>query len=482
MRYIPIDKAESGMVLAQSVFDESDRVLLGARNTLTDEFIRKLEFRGFQGVYIDDELSKGIDIQEIIPVNLRNHGVRCLRECNIDEALEVAKDIVQQILESHTISLDLVDLRTFDDYTYRHSVNVAVLSTVIGMGLNFKKSDLVDLCVAAIFHDLGKLRINPAILNKPSVLTTEEYEIMKEHSKLSYELIKERKDVSARSKVGVLFHHENEDGSGYPRGLEKNDIHLFAKIIHVADVYDALTSKRPYKNPYEVSEVIEYLMGGCDILFDRNVVEVFMKSVPVFPKGMGIMLSDGRSGIVLENTDNPIRPRVRLMDGKELDLSLLEYRNITITALAEEPEADFSDETARRLQRLQNKKKHIIIGSPKEGEIIILRSILKEKYKLSEIKTGEAVLEYLCSKKLPDLIIIETELPDMGGLEVVKKIRSHWSEHIPVILIASCVDKETLAEFRELKAKNYILRPLKPVFIQECVENALKEKAETTEE
>lgn len=343
MRYITMDNIEPGMILAKSVFDEAERVLLGAKSVLTREFIQKLELRGFQGLYIDDELSKGIDIEETITVELRNRGVKSLKECNIDESLEVAKCIVDQIVNSKSISLDLIDLRTFDDYTYRHSVNVAVLSTVIGIGMSMKHKDLVDLCAAAIFHDLGKLQIPPEILNKPGKLTNEEYEIMKQHPILSYNLLKDRWDVSARTKVGVLYHHENEDGSGYPSGLHSSQILIFAKIIHVADVYDALTAKRPYKKPYALSEAAEYIMAHYGVMFAPEVVKAFLKCVPVYPKGMEIVLSDGRKGIVVKNTRNTLRPVVRLMDGTQINLNdALKYRNITLQADMDEVEPCFS--------------------------------------------------------------------------------------------------------------------------------------------
>lgn len=343
MRYVSIDKIEPGMILAKSVYDEANRVLLGATSVLTTDFIKKLSVRGFQGLYIDDELSKGIDIEEVISVELRNRGVKSLRECNIDESLEVAKCIVDQIINSKTISLDLVDLRTFDDYTYRHSVNVAVLCTVIGMGMSLKHKDLIDLCAAAIFHDLGKLQIPSEILNKPERLTKEEYEIMKQHPVLSYNLIKGRWDISARTKAGVLYHHENEDGTGYPSGLLSHQILLFAKIIHVADVYDALTAKRPYKKPYALSEAAEYLMAGYGAMFDKTVIDAFLKFVPIYPKGMEVKLSDGRRGIVIENTRHTLRPIVRLMDGSRINLNDgMRYCNITLQSAGEELELCFN--------------------------------------------------------------------------------------------------------------------------------------------
>ena len=119
---------------------------------------------------------------------------------------------------------------------------------------------------------------------------------MKSHATVSYELLKERWDVSAQVKSAVLFHHENVDGSGYPQGLEGHEQTLFTKILHVADVYDALVSKRPYKNPYSPYEASEYLMGGCGIMFDQTVVDILLRYVPLYPKGTAVILSDGQIG------------------------------------------------------------------------------------------------------------------------------------------------------------------------------------------
>lgn len=348
MRYVTIEKAEPGMVLAKSIYDDFSRVLLGAYSTLTIEFITKLADRGFPGIYISDTFSDDIEIDETITTELRNLGVQSLRNGDIDATIAVAKSIVEQIVSSKRISLDLVDLRTFDDYTYRHSVNVAVLSTVIGMKLMLNSVQLEELCIAAIFHDLGKLMIDQNILNKPGKLTVEEFGLVKEHSQFSYDILKDRWNISATSKSGVLSHHENEDGSGYPRGLRGSNIHLYGKIIHVADVYDALTSKRPYKKPYALSEAIEYLMGGGGTHFDKKVVEAFLSAVPIYPKGVSVYLSDGSEAIVVDNSKNTLRPIIRFLNGTEVDLSEnMEYLKVTICS-SSDVEHDFSHEEMRK--------------------------------------------------------------------------------------------------------------------------------------
>lgn len=321
------------MVLAKEVFDDDGRVLLAANTILTKEYIIRLSIRGYQGVYIEDELSRGIQIDEVISIELRNEGAKAVKEGNIDSLKSIAKDIVSQLLEKDkSISLDIKDLRTYDNYTYKHSVNVAVISTIIGIYLSYDEESLYELCLAALMHDIGKTKIDPGIINKPGRLSMMEYRIVQEHARYSYDILDENYLISARTKQAVLHHHENEDGTGYPDRLVGDEIPPYAKIIHVADVYDALTSKRPYKKPYALSEAIEYLMGGSNVLFDRKAVEAFLEAVPVYAKGIDVLMTNGERAIVVSNTSNPLRPIVRLVDsGKDIDLSNdKDYISVTI--------------------------------------------------------------------------------------------------------------------------------------------------------
>lgn len=334
MRYVVIEKAKPGMVLARPVYDDSNRILLGGGNILNEDKIAKLEYRGFAGVYIEDELSKDIDIKEVITDDLRNLGIDALKKGDMEAVILVAECIVDRILNNSGISIELVDLRSYDEYTYRHSVNVAVLSTVVGLGMGFSQEELQELCIAGVLHDIGKLAVSPNLVRKPARLTRAEYEEIKEHPVLSYELLKNRLEISERIKRVVLQHHENEDGSGYPYQLKGDEIDVFAKIIHVADVYDALTSKRSYKSAYAFSEAIEYIMGANGILFNPEVVMIFTRYVAVYPKGTTVTLSDGREAIVIENTNNILRPKIRLMNGVHVDLSdELSYMNLTIASV-----------------------------------------------------------------------------------------------------------------------------------------------------
>ena len=475
MRFIPIDRLKPGMLLAQSIYDDADCVLLGAYVELTKDYIARLVERGFPGVYIEDELSKDIEIQEVISNTLRNEAVRCLRDCNIDQALNVAEKIVEELLNKKSVSFDMVDLRSFDDYTYRHSVNVAVLSTAVGMGMGLSAKELINLCAAAIFHDLGKLEIPEEILNKPGRLTDEEYAVIKRHPVLSYELIKGKWNISSTTKKAVLSHHENEDGSGYPHGLESDQIHLYAKIVHVADVYDALTTKRPYKKPYSPAEAMEYLMGGCGILFDQKIVKAFMKKVPLYPKGSTVLLSTDKAALIVENQkQNNMRPVVRLEDGMQIDLNDWEQLSVTIVGVPGE-EALAGDNLLEAEKLRKSNKKHILIVDHEVSNLKVLNGILEDDYRISAVKSGKQALKFI-EKTMPDLILIEVDMLELDGIDTVRIMQETYGDKsAPVIFVTALSDKETVSRCREVNAKDYIVKPFKPVYLQERIELALKE-------
>lgn len=356
MRYLPIYKVEPGMILGRDMYDFTNEALLKRGKVLNQHLIKRLSDFGYQGLYIDDEFSSDLEIEELLTLEMRTRALNSLKELDVDTAMEIAEEIATKILAADSISIDMIDLRSFDDYTYYHSINVAVLATIVGMGMGYSTEKLRDLCVAGMFHDIGKLDIPSEILNKPSQLTKEEFEIIKQHPQKSYDILSEKWDITADIKMGVLCHHENEDGSGYPFGYSGNHIHPFAKILHVVDVYDALSTKRPYKKAYARSEAMEYLMGGSTTMFDERVVDVFMHYVPVYPKGMGVILSDGREGIICENNrKSSLRPKVRLMDGTEIDLIDVEKYS-TLTILKQNDEDAI---TAEEIEKAERKRRQM---------------------------------------------------------------------------------------------------------------------------
>lgn len=475
MRFIPMKRAKPGMVLGRAIFDSDDRILLGARVELKQEFIDNLLKRGYSGVYIVDDISQDVDIGETISEELRHKGIKSLKECNIDAVLNVAQNIVSQILAAKTVSLDLVDLRSFDDYTYCHSVNVAVLSCVTGMEMGLGESELLNLCVGAIFHDLGKSKLSSDILNKPTKLNAEEFEEIKRHPVESYNMIKDRYDIASTSKNAILCHHENEDGSGYPLGLCFDDIHLFAKIIHVMDVYDALTAKRPYKEPYAASEALEYLMGGCGILFEKKVVDAFACCAPIFPKGVEVRLSDGREGIVVRNhKENVLRPEIRLFNGDMVNLcDANSNRNVTVVPIDGNYQG-YSKSIIQKAKDIMKKKKHILLVDDSKFDLRTMQGILENDYRISTARSGDEAIAFFEKKEIPDLVLMDIEMRGINGIQTVQWMRENLEEEVPVIFVTGLSDMKTVSRCRELNAKDFIVKPFKPVYILECISNVLQ--------
>lgn len=467
MRFVPIDRAEPGMQLSKTIFDADHRILLGAYMELTEEFISKLQQRGLPGFYIEDKLTKDIIINEAITEELRGKAVSCLVNGDIDSTISVAREIVEQLKTSDIISLDLIDLRTFDEYTYRHSVNVAVLSTLLGIGMNLTNDALLELCTAAILHDLGKLSIDPAILNKPGKLSDEEYTMMKAHSRLSYELIKNKFEISSKSKNAVLYHHENVDGSGYPDGLKEGEIHQMARIIHVADVYDALTTSRPYKSAFSPRESIDYLISRVGIMFDRKVVETFVRYVPAYPKGVSVMLSTGEEAVVVENNMDLLeRPVIRMMDGRTIDLANdPESQKIFVERIID----NVSD---RILCGEDCGKKHILVVDDMVVNLKAIEGILQDCYRISLAKTVGQAKQFL-RRRCPDLIVMDIDMPEIDGIEAAKYIHNKINSAIPIIFVSALNKRGVVLKSKEVNANDYIVKPFKPLYLINRIRDVL---------
>lgn len=343
MRYINMNHAEPGMIVGKSIYNEDGHILVNYRVTLTEKLIKRMKDKGLKGLYIEDSLSDDIEVENLITDGLEIKAAQALREMDIDAAMDVAGEITDELSLQGDISVNLVSLRTISDYTYKHSVNVAVLSVLTGMGLGFKKPMLKELAAAGLLHDIGKINIPPETMEKAGPLTEEEYELIKKHSEFGYEKIKNNISISSKTKMGVYMHHENYNGTGYPMGLSGDQIYLFAKIIHIADVYDAITSERVYKKAQSPGEAVEFLMKNAGTMFQPEFVKAFITYIPVYPKGRNVVLSDGSTAVVVENRQHhTLYPVVRrLSDGKTIDLSENENKDLIIVEL--EPIASTSD-------------------------------------------------------------------------------------------------------------------------------------------
>lgn len=223
----------------------------------------------------------------------------------------------------------LHNMREYDDSTYVHSLNVSLICCVLAKWLNFSKEDSDILVLAGMLHDLGKLTIPDSIIKKPGKLTEEEYAIIKTHSKKGYEILKNQ-DLPQEVKYAALMHHERCDGSGYPYGLSYHKIDRFARLISIADVYDAMTSARVYRGPLSPFSVVDVFEKEGLQKYDPEYILVFLEHIVNTYLNNRVLLSDGRKGeVVLINKLALSRPLIQLDDGF-IDLSEPQHKDITI--------------------------------------------------------------------------------------------------------------------------------------------------------
>ncbi|MDY0236598.1 MAG: HD-GYP domain-containing protein [Gudongella sp.] len=355
MRKIPIEYAKEGDLLGRTLYNNLGCMLLREGIRLTEKSISKLKSIGCFSIYIKDRYTEEI-IEEIIKPKTMNR-IHSLQEnlkniiidfnnsgkvdakkvdTNVRNINEIINEIVCDVLFSKNILENLVNISIYDDYTMNHSLNVMMLSTVIARDKNFNMKEIKKLATGCIFHDIGKTFIPIEIINKPGKLTIEEFEIVKTHSEKGYEFLKNYTDLPMTSINIALCHHERENGSGYPRNLLGEEIHIFSKIASICDVFDALISDRPYRRGAPVNEAMEYLFAAGGDEFSIETIKAFSESINIFPKDTLVSLSDGREGIIYE-ANNEIHSRPKIMiygeDKKEVNtyvVDLMDYNNIII--------------------------------------------------------------------------------------------------------------------------------------------------------
>jgi HD-GYP domain-containing protein (c-di-GMP phosphodiesterase class II) len=368
MRLVPINCIRPGSFLSKDIYDSEGRVLLAKGVELTPLILNKVKYHGIMSLYIQDEYSEN-EIEDIIQPQLRQKAIRVLKDYfnfsqstlnqkgkgivkkryeYIQSIHRIAENIVEEILAHKNIMVNLVDIKCMDNYTYSHCVNVAILSLVLSIGLGLNKKQLYDIAVGAMLHDIGKIFIPKEILNKEERLTKDEYRIIQRHSQLGYDYLKDLYEINSLSRIIVLQHHEAINGKGYPSGLTGERIHLYAKIVAIADNYDALTSDRPYRRGLSPNEAIEYIMASGGSLFDYDLVKEFINKIIPYPIGTLVRLSNGCIASVESVTpDLPLRPKVRIVRGNHeyrIDDTIDLFHNYNIVILGEQYEHPFDED------------------------------------------------------------------------------------------------------------------------------------------
>jgi len=286
--------------------------------------VGKLEFFKDEEIYVDSEdqkkHSKEVYFKSISLVKEVVENINQQKALNIRKAKRLMQNAVNAILQDDSTLLGLANIKNYDEYTFNHSVNVAIYAISLGQRIGIPKKHLSHLGMAGLFHDMGKTRIPKEILNKTGKLSPEEWSVMRSHPVIGTELImrmKEWGELSTRMIEGAFEHHLRYDLTGYPKLTRKRKVSLFGRIVAVADFYDALVRPRVYNRfPYVSEKILGIMLERSGKDFDPAIVKVFINMIGIFPLGTLVLLNTNEMGIVTqiqEDTELIDRPKVCLL-------------------------------------------------------------------------------------------------------------------------------------------------------------------------
>ncbi|MGZ0052465.1 HD-GYP domain-containing protein [Brevibacillus gelatini] len=340
MRLVSLRHVQPGMKLGRTVFTEDGKVLLGTGMQLTERLISGLQRSGIDAIYIDDPRTEDIVVEDVIRPQTRQVAVEVIEKTikQITNSNKLARkislkemglhfqqafsSILDDLMQNEQMVGHLTTISSHSPSLYHHSVNVSVLATAVGMSLGYNRTQLMNLGIGAMLHDIGKVSLPEELLQKKERWNAEEQELAKQHTTLGFNLLRKQPDISLLSAHICLQHHERLNGSGYPQGLVGKQIHEFAQIVGLCDIYDSLTSPRPWRKRYMPQDAVEYLLGSGGHLFELHLVNAFIKHIAIFPIGSSVVLNTGETGVVSRvDPDYTHRPTVRILkDGRGNDV------------------------------------------------------------------------------------------------------------------------------------------------------------------
>lgn len=340
MKLVATRSIQEGNELAKPIYSGKSQILIQKNVKLTYFMIQRLKQLGITYVYIKDPLTEDIMIHSPIPDELRLEAIQTVKESfasyqnqgyskkaflleNTSGKIDnLVNSMVNQIQKNDEVLSIMSDIFISDDYVFSHSVNVTIYSLALANELKMNNKKIKSLGLGAMLHDVGKVFIPEEVLNKTGRLTEEEFAIIQEHPEMGFEFLRQSSSVPLLVAHCAFQHHERLDGSGYPRGLKGNQIHQFGKILGVADVFDAVTSNRIYRDAMLPQEGLEILYAGSGTLFDQEMVRTFRETIAIYPNGVTVQLSDKRTAVVVkQNRPLQERPIVRILKENNIEVT-----------------------------------------------------------------------------------------------------------------------------------------------------------------
>lgn len=345
MQLMAVDELREGMVLAQDVVSDAFVNIVTESTVVNAEIIEKLEKLNIEFVYVHSEMANGEanNSSEEEPIFDQPDGEKALNY-NFNKTVDKIKNIFNDlkfgvadiksemdgamdplldgILVNNNILSSLRCMKYDDDYTLKHSVNVGLIAAMIGKWYGLNDKQVSDLSLAGTLHDIGKSKVPRYIINKPGELTEQEFSIAQQHAVYGYEILKESREFTEEICEAVLYHHERFNGSGYPQGLKGEKIPLYARIIALADVFDALTSDKVYQGKLSTFLAADIIKNMSFEELDPEITNMFLKKIAEFYVGNKVLLSTGEEGeVVYLNKFSLTKPLIKVGE-KFVDLSM----------------------------------------------------------------------------------------------------------------------------------------------------------------
>ena len=310
MQKLSVSCLQPHMQSAQNVYQADGRCLIRSGDLLDEPLIAQIREWGLGSLAIRHPLFDASVPPELAPETDRVRVIGKVRDLyqemawtgklNLASLASCAQELLEIVRSRRNVMVHWGDLRTFGDYVYSHSVNVCLLASLLGMHRQLDDRDLQDLALGALAHDLGLMQIPLSIMNKPGKLTPEEIRLSRQHTQFAFDLLTACDPPPTRAAQIALQHHENVDGSGYPRGVRDADLPELSRIVAVVNMYDALVTERPFRRAFLPHEACELLSTLVNRYLDADLLDLFLSFVAVYPAGSVVRINTGQIGIVRE--------------------------------------------------------------------------------------------------------------------------------------------------------------------------------------